>query len=321
LPLVYLNGSTTEIIIFWIGFFASFLATVSADEQNERLKNTAYGGITSTAVSVFITMLNNKDGSLSKDLILISLYGSLIGSFIAWVFFAIIAGYYVIVYNKTSSFIGLITNGLGGLKNEIIRKENQLDFEDLENWWSNLYRQFDELYSNISRLNMLDHDKQKLIKNILRYILSSICQAHNMIFRTSFMRASIIKFNLTAKKGEHWVFYSDNSSPPFVTSDLFYDNSKAYQLLASNKISETTDMSQARQTGTVQVREDSDNRYGFFTVFKIDGNHILTIDWPKTITKNNVDKIESLLKNKGILNIIKRLIKEYDDLPPDMSEL
>ncbi|GAB3332746.1 hypothetical protein GCM10027299_39590 [Larkinella ripae] len=321
-PLIPKEKDGLYLILFWSGLIASMLAFLLADDANMRLKNSSFGAITVGVIGVFITLIGKQGGETNDTslILLCSLLGSLIGSLLGWLVYASLTYIAFIKYNDTMPFLALISNGLKGVIDDIAQKENRRILKDLDFWWRRFSRDLDNQVATLKKV-MKDESaltaevKRLLIDTTIESALASVCEVHNFVYSTSQIRASLIKFTETVTtppvlEGRHWINYSGLSLP--FQDTVFAQNSNAGELLkepiGTHKFIDT-------KLSVGQVR-DSDDRYRFFSIWKIDEKTVLTLDWPNEENKN-IRNITQQYFSKSIIPEFRVLL---DQRPTDQVE-
>ena len=306
----------TEMILFWIGCGASFMASLLAKDQNDRLKNSTFGGLVGTGLSALVTIVQKQN---NIDYILYSVYGSVFGTFFGWLVYACIAVMAYIRYNSPLSIIELITNGLQGIREQIISEENKRLLGNLDIWWKQFAMDFEDKATILLKFDYSTYSKEMMI-SIVKSLLTSVCKVHNLMYNNNQMRASIIKFDANQFNGKHWINYADFSNPldmkifDHVDSsgkkiDEKEKESVAHKLLVNeNEIYKYVD---TKNNIDIQDRK-SEKRYRYFSLFKIDDRHILTLDWPDDINKINGEMTRDYFLDPRIIDTLKNLFAKFD---------
>jgi hypothetical protein len=78
---------SSEALVGWSAFLATFVASVMADEQNVRLRQGTFGAIAGAGVGGLAAVMQ-KDGSL----LLVGIFGSACGAIVGWIVYLLLSG-------------------------------------------------------------------------------------------------------------------------------------------------------------------------------------------------------------------------------------
>ena len=305
-----------ELFLIFLGSgLITFLSTVLAQKQDERLKNSSFGALASGVITLIITFL--KKDNQQNDL-LYAFLGSAIGAFNGWLVYLSIAVMAFLRYNVIIPFIELVAHGLDSMSDNIVSYENAQSSDKLKYYLERLASELNTRIGsldNIAALDKVNEDKTDLatrkmllqqrkefLESIARFILTSIVELFNLVYGSMRFRASILKFQYTRdangkkiyQEGRHWLYYY-GSGQPFRKDKTFDQTTSAYDMVSTgDRTMELFDLSSDK----VADRQAAD-RYQYFSLFRLNDWCILTLDWAlkpdNTVSKSIITTIQELL--------------------------
>ena len=318
---IKLTYLTIEEIIFFAALFAGFLSTVLSEKQNQKLKNGGYATIITAGLSSFVSL--SQEGN-NENIVLFSLFGSTTGALLGWIFFFIIAIYSSVKYQGPLPFIELITQGLEGLRDQIIQKESERNCKELDNWLNKFYNNLSYQTNNVkdvvrnreqgNEYSISNKLVNELIKETIRTSLVSFCEVLNFVKGYTNARASLILFGSKENKiiGKHWISYRSGGKR-FKIDEAFDDTSKAYKVV-KDKTPWPCFVDTKKKGDDIQQRSDANSRYDIFTLFKITNEIVLTIDW------SHAPKFRGIFATRDVL--VKKAEEFFQDqIVPAFKEL
>jgi hypothetical protein len=302
--------------ILWASAIATFLSTVLADDQAQRIKQGAFGAVAAGGVTAVVALIQ-KEGDTSVSYILYSFYGSTFGGFVGWLVFVFIAALTYYRYGVLMPFVELITSGFGKFRDQIILLENSPSLAKLQGWMERFER---ELRSQLYKVELNTDfkncsEKQQLLfyKQQVSIILMAAVEQFNLVFGTVHFRSTIIRFPDITNKDENGCH--DFELSYYGTMKRFKDTpfdaeSKAYmmatgQIKGKSKTFDTNDMN-------VPAREPRD-RYVSFILFKLTDMSVLSIDWAQDETKQRLQTLEDRI-NESLMPLLTDLMEKIEKL-------
>jgi hypothetical protein len=296
--------NSPQALVGWSAFLATFIASVMADEQNDRLRQGTFGAIAGTAVGALASILQ-KDGTL----LLMGVFGSACGAIVGWIVYL---GLSMLASRKWArSLIEYQVSGLKGVRTRIDLEDRNLLLRALLVWSQNfrgmVLRELQVILANAG-----SSDFNQWVAVALRGWLTSLVDAFNLVldalaekpeYRS---RVTIIVFgNRDDGKvvGRHWLAYAGDRQGHRRVD--FEQTSIAGQVMSGEKNSPYfTTLDSANQQG----QDRGDHTYSSFYVFRLNDHAVLSLDWPKLIDEND-----------EYISIARRLL--YLDVAPGIGKL
>jgi hypothetical protein len=263
-------------LVGWTAFLATFVASVMADEQNDRLRQGTFGAIAGASVGGLASIMQ-KDGTL----LLVGVFGSATGAIVGWIVYL---GLSILASRKWAR--GLVeyqVSGLKGVKARVDLEDRNLLLRALTIWSQN-FRGMVLRESQVILSNSSSADYNCWVSVALRGWLTSLVDAFNLVLdalaEKEQYRSRITLIVFGAKEdgtiaGRHWISYSGDRNAH--TRVDFGEESIAYKVIVGEKASPFfTSVESANQDG--QKRDDGS--YSSFFVFRLGPNAVLSLDWP-----------------------------------------
>jgi len=282
-------------IMFFGSLAITLVSVLNAKEQADRLKNSGFGTLASSAVSILITMLQ-KDNNFY--LIAYTFAGCALGALIGW----------IIIFHIVKKAAGknkilmieLLYTGLSGVKEEIKKREHLNILEVLKEWNADFEKTISKNHFEIEN----DYSKTiytwlKLNCDLYRVVLKNFGKNLNDCTADEFQsRASLIIFgqkntNVDSEEGYHWISY-EGERPEFKRNFVFGKEHDAYKVITHEypsifKHDPNKDKSPKRAVN------NNDGDYKTYLLFRVNDFCVLTIDWQSKIKDD--DDIFDALKN------------------------
>jgi hypothetical protein len=291
-------------LVGWSAFLATFVASVMADEQNDRLRQGTFGAIAGASVGGLAAIMQ-KDGSL----LLVGVFGSACGAIVGWVVYL---GLSVLASRKWArTLIEYHVTGLKGVRARIDIEDRNLILKALNSWGQN-FRGMVLRETQVILTNAASGDYNEWVSVALRGWLTSLVDAFNLVldalaekeeYRS---RVTIIVFGYRddgESVGRHWISYAGDRQGHRKAD--FDKQSIAHQVLMGTRSSPcfTT-----LQSANEKAQNRGDKSYSSFYVFRLNDSAVLSLDWPKQIEENDI-----------YISVARRLL--YLDVSPAIGKL
>jgi hypothetical protein len=285
-------------------FLATFVASVMADEQNDRLKQGTFGAIAGASVGGLAAIMQ-KDGTL----LLVGVFGAASGAIVGWVVYL---GLSVLASRKWArTLIEYHVSGLKGVRSRIDLEDERQILRAL-NLWSQNFRGMVLRETQVILANRTSPDFSQWVSIAVRGWLTSLVDAFNLVLdalaeKSEYRsRVTIIVFGLRDDDepvGRHWLSYAGDRQGHKQT-DLT-SQSVAYKVVRGPLHSPYfTTLESANKDG----QDRGDKLYSSFYVFRLNDHAVLSLDWPKEIKEND-----------DYISIARRLL--YLDVAPAIGRL
>jgi hypothetical protein len=272
-----------QALVGWSAFLATFVASVMADEQNDRLRQGTFGAIAGASVGGLASIME-KDGTL----LLVGVFGSAAGAIVGWIVYL---GLSILASRKWAR--GLVeyqVSGLRGVRARIDLEDRNLLLKALTIWSQNfrgmVLRETQVILSNASSA-----DYNSWVAVALRGWLTSLVDAFNLVLdalaEKEEYRSRITVIVFGAKDdgnvvGRHWISYSGTRNPH--TRADFDKDSIAYKVVFGEQESPFfASIERANKDG----QKRTDGSYSSFYVFRLGPNAALSLDWPGQIEEKD----------------------------------
>lgn len=260
------------------GFMATFVASVMADEQNDRLRQGTFGAIAGTSVGGLAAVMQ-KD----PNLLLIGVFGSAFGAIVGWVVYL---GLSILASQRWARrLIEYHVSGLKGVRDRLELDDRNLLLAAL-NVWSQNFRGMVLRETGIIIANPSNEEFDRWSSAAIRGWLISLIDAFNLVldalaekpgYRS---RVTVIVFGKDADAilGRHWISYSGPRQSHKNTD--FGSESIAYKVLSNANASPCF---MTMQAANEQGENRDDQTYSSFIVFRLNNDAVLSLDWPGKI--------------------------------------
>jgi hypothetical protein len=291
-------------LVGWSAFLATFVASVMADEQNDRLRQGTFGAIAGASVGGLAAIMQ-KDPAL----LLVGVFGSACGAVVGWVVYLGLSAMASRKWART--LIEYHVSGLKGVRTRIDLEDRNLLLKALTVWSQN-FRGMVLRESQIILTNSTSSDYNQWVSVALRGWLTSLVDAFNLVLDALAEKAeyrsriTIIVFGCRDDGklvGRHWLSYAgDRQGHKRVD---FEPKSIAYEVVLGERNSPCfTTTESANQQG----QDRGDKSYSSFYVFRLNNHAVLSLDWPKKIEEND-----------DYISVARRLL--YSDVAPAIGKL
>jgi hypothetical protein len=284
-------------------FLATFVASVMADEQNERLRQGSFGAIAGTAVGGLAAVMQE-----DANLLLVGVFGSVGGAFVAWIVYLALT---ILASSKWGRrLVEYHVSGLKGIRQAIELGDRNLLLSALTTW-SHSFRGMVLRETTFILEKREPSGYNTWVTIAIRAWLTSVVDAFNLVldalaekpqYRS---RITLILFGEKDGKvvGRHWISYAGQRDSH--TRRDFGADSIAYKVL-SNQLNSPylTSMENADKKGEDRGNEN----YSSFFVFRLNEFAVLSLDWPSKIAEHD-----------PYINIAKGLLQM--DVAPAMGQL
>lgn len=292
-----------NLIMFCGSLAITLFSVLSAKEQADRLKNSGFGALASSVISILITMLEkDKSDGTNVYLIAYTFAGCALGALIGWLVILWIVNDATKRKQKNSLVkIELLYTGLSGVKTEINRRERQNILEFLKEWNSDfentlckeMTTEGDNYSTNIYTWLKINCDLYRIAlktfgKNINDYSIEDYqSRASLIIFGRNINESNSII------EGYHWISY-EGVRPKFKRNTVFGVEHDAYKVITQEQPSifkhdPNNDKSPKRAIN------NNEGDYKTYLLFRVNDFCVLTIDWQSKIKDD--DDIFDVLKS------------------------
>lgn len=293
-------------LVFLSAFLATFIGSVMADEQTDRLRNSSFGAVAGTAVGGLAAVLTKQ-----QELLLVGVFGSACGAIVGWLVYLLLS--FAASFPFGRRLVEYHVSGLKGVRERLDLDEKARLIQSLSTWSSNFSRMVASERNRILQ-NAHQQEANHWIEVILAYWLTSIVDVFNLVFdalakkREYRSRVTIIVFGKESDKilGRHWINYSGRL-PSHKKIDFLAD-SIAYQVATGAKESpffttlEEANKAQKRDEEGKQEGAPQPRSYKTFFSFKLNDNAVLSLDWPGQLDED--DAYITIAKDLFYLQIV-----------------
>jgi hypothetical protein len=265
-------------LVAWGAGLGTFVASVMADDQSDRLRKGAFGTVAGASLGGIAALFVN-----NKLLVLYGVFGSAIGAGVAWLVYLILA--YVAQRPAGRRILEYHIRGLAGVHEQLIADENIRLREALDSWGENFARTIahekDVLIHEVRSesanafISLTIYNWLSTIVNTFNLVLDAIAETP-IDYRC---RATLILFgydDADNRVGGHWISFAGRL--PAHRASPFDAASYAFKVLVEDFQSPCfTTAERANKQG--QERGGAD-RYYSFILFRVNNHAVLSVDWP-----------------------------------------
>lgn len=269
---------TADALVTWGAALGTFVASVMANDQSERLRNGAFGTIAGASLGGIAALFVN-----SKILVLYGVFGSAIGAGAAWLVYLILA--FIARKPAGRRILEYQIRGLSGVHEQLIADENTRLREALDSWGANfartiarekdaLVRQEKSESLNVS-INLAIYNWLSTIVNTFNLVLDAIAETP-LDYRC---RATLILFgydNKSKRIGRHWLSFAGRL--PAHRTASFDTTSYAFKVLEEEL--QSPFFTTAEAANKEGQERGGVGRYYSFILFRVNGRAVLSVDWP-----------------------------------------
>jgi hypothetical protein len=270
---------SADVLVLWGAALGTFVASVMADDQSQRLRNGAFGTIAGASLGGIAALFVD-----DKLLVLYGVFGSAIGASAAWLVYLILA--FVAQKPAGRRVLEYHIKGLAGVHEQLIADENTRLREALYSWGTSFARTITyekDVLAHEGKSESINASIRLAIHNWLSTIVNTFNLVLDAIAETPLdyrCRATLILFGCDDKghpKGRHWISFAGRLAA-HQTGHLFDTASYAYKVLSEDVKSPCfTSAEEANNKG--QERRSVD-RYVSFILIRVSDRAVLSVDWP-----------------------------------------
>ncbi|MFL5385656.1 MAG: hypothetical protein ACJ8GN_24325 [Longimicrobiaceae bacterium] len=298
-------------LVFWSAALATFIGSVMAQEQSEKLRNGTFGAVAGVSVGSFAALMNRGEARF----VLVGLFGSAVGALAGWVFYL---GLTVLATRPSGRrMVEYLYGGVPAVRASLQLSDREHLSEGLAEWCQNFRRVID-----LEIAAMSPGSPANRIESEVRSWLHAVIDVVNLVYlalaakREFGARITLIRFERGSGEvlGHHWVSYSGKQAhhkPKEFTSE-----SLAYQVLSGNL--ESPHFVDVKDLTRGQVRSESRTvEYQTFVLSRVTDDVVLSFDWPGEFGRNepHVEVITQFL-HLDLCPSIGRLLKMSAAPPP-----
>lgn len=300
--------SNTPRLVFFSAFLATFIGSVMADEQSDRLRNSSFGAVAGTAVGGLAALLTKQEG-----LVLVGMFGSACGAIVGWLVYLALS--FMASGPRGRRLLDYHISGLKGVRERLDFSEKERLIRSLSAWSANFSRMVSTERNRILQ-NAQREEANHWIEVILKYWLTSVVDVFNLVFdalaekREYRSRVTIIVFgkdDTSTILGKHWINYSGRL--PAHKETPFPEKSIAYQVVSGVKdspffitVATANKTAQDRGEGNKLDTTPQKGSYSTFFSFRLNDRAVLSLDWPGQL--NEDDPYVNIAKDLFYLQIV-----------------
>jgi hypothetical protein len=274
-----------DALVVWGAGLGTFVASIMADDQSERLRNGAFGTIAGASLGGIAALFEH-----DRLLVLYGVFGSAIGAGGAWLVYLILA--FVARKPAGRRILEYHIRGLAGVHEQLIADENTRLREALDSWGANFARTIShekDVLVREGKTGSVNTSIELAIYNWLSTIVNTFNLVLDAIAETPLdyrCRATLILFGHDDKgnrSGGHWISFAGRL--PRHRTARFDASSYAFKVLTEEFQSPSfTTAEAANKEG--QERGGA-GRYYSFILFRVNDRAILSVDWPGKLEEND----------------------------------
>jgi hypothetical protein len=280
--LLKIVGSPTALVGF-SAFVATFVASVMADEQNDRLRQGTFGAIAGGAVGGFAGIIKG-DGML----LLVGVFGSACGAMVGWIVYL---GLSMLASQKWArTLVEYHVSGLKGVRARIDLDDRNMLLKALTIWSQN-FRGMVLREVQVILANSASSDYNQWVTVALRDWLTSLVDAFNLVLdaladKSDYKsRVTIIVFGRRTDGeviGRHWIAYTGD-----LEGHRKFDFDK--KSIAARVVSgeEKSPCFRTLERANAEGQNRGSTPYSSFFIFRLNNNAVLSLDWPKKIDQDD----------------------------------
>lgn len=271
---------TADVLVLWGAALGTFVASVMANDQAERLRNGAFGTIAGASLGGIAALFES-----NKLLVLYGVFGSAIGASAAWLVYLVLA--FVAQKPAGRRMLEYHIKGLAGVHDQLIADENTRLREALSLWGTDFARTIayekdilvheGKSESANTSIHLAIHNWISTIVNTFNLVLHAIA-ATSLDYQC---RATLILFGCDDKgnhKGCHWISFAGRL-PAHQGGHLFNTTSYAFKVLSEDLRSPYFTTAE-KANKDAQERKSAADRYVSFILIRVNERAVLSVDWP-----------------------------------------
>jgi hypothetical protein len=270
-----------DLIVLLGAAIATFVASVMADDQQQRLRNGTLGAATGSAFGGLEALLHSQPALLA-----VGFLGSGVGAFSGWLIFLLLslgAG-----TGRGRNWLEYYAGGFKGLREKLNLDDRQVLLSAFDSWHLSFSR-----ITLKQRSSLLTFQKDSRVDQYSELMITSwliiLVDIFALIFKTLAhkpeyqSRVTVILFGRSGTEivGEHWVSYSGSLAAH--KPKKFGVDSIAYKVLKGGLPSPYyTTGNEAREKG----EDRGEQSYRPFYCFRLNGSAVLSVDWPEDLKED-----------------------------------
>ena len=272
----------TAWIVFLAALVATFIASVMANEQDERLRNGTFGAIAGTSIGGLAALITSR-----HDLVILGFFGSAVGAVIGWGVILYLSR--VARTPEGRDWLEYYVGGFKALRERIDLDDRQTLLSALAKWRVSFSKMIDEEKNEILALPH-DANADFATKLVIRDWLVSSTEFFGLVFETFAKRpeyrsrTALIIFGMQNRNIRGRIWLSHIGSLHAYRPVDFDETSIAYKVAAGEIESpHFTTKEEAKQKGQERGRE----KYRPFYTYKLHKCAVLVIDWPDDLPESD----------------------------------
>jgi hypothetical protein len=302
---------TPDALVVWGAGLGTFVASVMADDQSERLRNGAFGTVAGASLGGLAALFEH-----NRLLVLYGVLGSAIGASTAWLVYLVLA--FVARKPAGRRILEYHIRGLAGVHQQLIADENTRLREALDSWGANFARTISHEKDSLvdqgedgpinASIKLAIYNWLSTIVNTFNLVLDAIAETP-LDYRC---RATLILFGHDDKgnrSGGHWISFAGRL--PKHRTSLFDAASYAFKVLTEEFQSPSFTTAEAANKDGQE--RGGVGRYYSFILFRVNNRAILSVDWPGKLEEN--DPYILIVRNLFHLEVgpaVAELLKMWD---------
>jgi hypothetical protein len=276
------TSANLELCVGFGALLATFLASVMADDQEQRLKNGTFGAIAGSAIGGIAAMLNNQPALLVTGFL-----GSSVGGFLGWIAFLVLSR--SVGKPGGRNWLEYYVGGFQGLRDKLNLDDQQVLLSALDAWILDFSRMlskqkhcllsFGKTHATDEYARMTVETWLILTVDIFALILKTL--ADKPEYRS---RVTIIVFGKDGDEiiGKHWISYT--GSLPAHKPKNFDGTSIGYDVLTGAKQSPYFFSGKSAKD---EGQDRGEQSYRPFFTYRLNNSAVLSLDWPEDLKEND----------------------------------
>jgi len=277
---------TPDALVVWGAALGTFVASVMADDQSERLRNGAFGAIAGASLGGIAALFED-----NKLLVLYGVFGSAIGAAAAWLVYLILA--FVARKPAGRRILEYHIRGLAGVHEQLIADENTRLREALDSWGANFARTIaheKDALVHQGKSGSVNTSIALAIYNWLSTIVNTFNLVLDAIAETPVdyrCRATLILFGYDGdednRSGGHWISFAGRL--PAHRTARFDTTSYAFKVLVEEF--QSPSFTTAEAANKEGQERGGVGRYYSFILFRVNDRAVISVDWPGKLEEND----------------------------------
>jgi hypothetical protein len=267
---------STEWLVGLGAGLGTFIASVMADDQRERLRNGTFGAIAGSFIGGLAALL-----SKNQNLVFVGVFGSAAGAVAGWLVYLALA--YLASKPDGRRLVEYHINGLKGVTAQLAEDDKARLLAALNNWFGNYGRLVDVQRDRLVAQQTADNINQfiaiaieswiRIVTDTFNLVLDALAEKRQ--YRS---RITVIVFGKNSDgkaEGRHWKHYS--GALPAHRNKPFDMQSVAYKVLAEIEPSPSFTTSSSADK---RAQNRNSSAYHSFMVLRINDRAVISLDWP-----------------------------------------